>query len=477
MKQLYFLLFLIASGFLISSCEESDSDFQDLFPKEYYKILYFKNSGSMELELPNLTSSPTFESSFIVCKAGSNPKLKANPRIDIMSQQELDEKYSIPEAVNYKVLPNSTYSFDDQKLKFEEEDLYKTITVSFNPTVIKDLLEGSSSSIVWVLPLKLTSKSDSINAERNTILMKIVSVNTPRIQFKNNFTKINLQNAEAVVNMEAELAGVSNNNWDFNCKVVYAADATEILDSYNQNNPTSKCRLLPADNVNFSLTSFEFVNGNSYASKNLELKISDENLEAGTNYLLPIRLTENSIDGFLMDDIGYILVSKPFGDSNRLLLTAQMLSSPYTEPSEGRLSYLVDGDLGTFWHSIWSYLVVDNLGYYFDVDFNTLNSIQSFSVGYNTRNYNGGMPMTINLYVNGGDYTDWSFVETLTYENNGLPKTAASEYRSSIMVADKKFTKLRFAVTRNLFISGEFGYPGTGKDGNWSLAEFRLWGK
>lgn len=55
MKKKY--LFLLLGGCLMAlfSCDNNESDYQDLFPEEYHKILYIKDSGSVELELSQLS--------------------------------------------------------------------------------------------------------------------------------------------------------------------------------------------------------------------------------------------------------------------------------------------------------------------------------------------------------------------------------------------------------------------------------------
>lgn len=57
MKKKY--LFLSLGGCLMAlfSCDNNESDYQDLFPEEYHKILYIKDSGSVELELSQLSST------------------------------------------------------------------------------------------------------------------------------------------------------------------------------------------------------------------------------------------------------------------------------------------------------------------------------------------------------------------------------------------------------------------------------------
>ena len=51
-----------------------------------------------------------------------------------------------------------------------------------------------------------------------------------------------------------------------------------------------------------------------------------------------------------------------------LIKDCSQLSSPFTEPSEGDLCSLLDGDTLTFWHSIWSNGSVDNHTHYLQVE-------------------------------------------------------------------------------------------------------------
>lgn len=97
----------------------------------------------------------------------------------------MDEKYSIPEAVNYKVLPKKTYFLENSELLFTSEELHKYCNVSLTPSIIKELLEEGNPSNLWVLPLKLVSTSDSVNSDKNILFLKIAAVNTPTIKFSN----------------------------------------------------------------------------------------------------------------------------------------------------------------------------------------------------------------------------------------------------------------------------------------------------
>ena len=45
---------------------------------------------------------------------------------------------------------------------------------------------------VWVLPLQVTSETDSINAEKNELFLKLTGVITPAIGFANSDVEVKL---------------------------------------------------------------------------------------------------------------------------------------------------------------------------------------------------------------------------------------------------------------------------------------------
>ena len=480
MKNKYLFSLLGGCLLMLFSCDNGESDYQNLFPEEYHKILYIKDSGSVDLELPQLSSTPTYDYSFVVCKAGSNPALEANAYIEVMSQKELDEKYSIPEAVNYKVLPKKTYTLENSELLFASEELHKYCNVSLVPSVIKELMEEGNPTHLWVLPLKLVSDSDSINSDKNILFLKITAVNTPTVRFSEKSKKINLENNLSLsVNVSAEIANVSNNQWDFSCEIAYASDATSLLDEYNRNNPSSKCVLMPSQNVTLSLNSFDFEQGYSKAVTDLVLDIQSDGLVSGTNYFVPIRLVTCTEEGFVLDDPYFLIVTNPFGNSAKITLNSGQLSSPHSEQNnEGKLESLVDNNKETFWHAWYSKYVVSEIGYYFDIALTA--PITDFSIGYTTRSgdYHED-PITIYLYgsnVGGDNLSNWTLITTLNNTTDALPTTASTDYKSGVFSAATSFSYLRFACPESMR-NGEIRYPGSGRDGSLNLAEFRLWGK
>jgi len=61
--------------------------------------------------------------------------------------------------------------------------------------------------------------------------------------------------------------------------------------------------------------------------------------------------------------------------SNPFITNVSQLSSPNTEPTEGSLDAMIDGDNSSFWHSTWSEGNVENGQHYFQVTLNKRNNI------------------------------------------------------------------------------------------------------
>lgn len=105
-----YIVLLVGFIVLFNSCNDSKYDLDNIVPNEYHKILYISNSGKQKLILYD--TGEDFVYSLSVFKSGSNPKETADVDLSVMSQEQLDLKYSTPEAVEYKVIPEDCYSFD-----------------------------------------------------------------------------------------------------------------------------------------------------------------------------------------------------------------------------------------------------------------------------------------------------------------------------------------------------------------------------
>ena len=73
---------------LLTACDESKYELENLVPEEYHKVLYINKSGTQELTLYNTGELNTY--AFSVYKGGSDPSLTASGEIAVHSQEEVD---------------------------------------------------------------------------------------------------------------------------------------------------------------------------------------------------------------------------------------------------------------------------------------------------------------------------------------------------------------------------------------------------
>lgn len=153
---------------------------------------------------------------------------------------------------------------------------------------------------------------------------------------------------------------------------------------------------------------------------------------------------------FLIAQAGMVFVEIP--------LTEDMLSTNAQEPREGPIRNILDGDPGSFFHSIWSSSISE--AHYMQV---TLHEpIEGCIFWYQNRNSAGGEPTDVLIQVS-SDGEQW---RDLTHITSGLPTGASSQYESAYLVADSPFTHFRFTVNKTS--------SGTAPR-HFSMAEFKMY--
>ena len=85
---------------LLTACDESKYELENLVPEEYHKVLYINKSGTQELTLYNTGELNTY--AFSVYKGGSDPSLTASGEIAVHSQEEVDVLY----GTDYRIIPS-----------------------------------------------------------------------------------------------------------------------------------------------------------------------------------------------------------------------------------------------------------------------------------------------------------------------------------------------------------------------------------
>lgn len=342
------IIYLAGCLMLLSACNNSKYDLENLVPQEYHKILYVNNSGKQEMTLYDTGEDYTYTLSVI--KTGSDPTLTANAQINVLSQEEVDQLYSNPEAVNYKVLSEESFSLETADLVFTSEDHSKSVNVSVNSTKVKALIE-SNPEAKWVLPLRVTSQTDSVNAAKNELFLQITGVVTPNVGFfvQSEEVKEFLFGEVPSITEEIEIGLDTENKWDLSCEL--EIESADFIADYNDENGTV-FQMMPEGSYSFD----ELVSlpAGTTTSK-LNVTIDGSKFTIPGDYMLPVKI--KSVSQFAVSatmNVYPIKIRVMAKELDRTGWTGTANSEETTgEGSNGAANKVLDGDLGTYWHSIW----------------------------------------------------------------------------------------------------------------------------
>lgn len=339
---------LIASGLMaLGACDNSEYDLENQIPERFHKIIYLNLTGKQDLTLYKTEDDNIYTLS--VVKGGSDPSLSATADVKVMTQAEVDEEYSNLEGVNYKVIDSSCYSFDNNQLSFAANEDYKLVNVALNPSKVLEAIEGTPDA-QWVLPLYLSSETDSINANKRELFLQL-SVVTPSIGFVSTDFTIKSYTYGRVPESIVDSIGFkldTSNKWDITCQFGLQND---FLTTYNQQHG-SVFQLVPKESYAFAESMPLAAGANQTA---LVVAIQGAQLAPG-DYMLPIELQHVSQFEIATDrsvrPVAFRVMGKQLDRSD---WTAKASSEELSGEGavNGKVSCLIDGDLNTYWHSKW----------------------------------------------------------------------------------------------------------------------------
>ena len=345
MKKNILLSILAGSLMGLVSCNKSDYDLETMIPEEFHKIVYLKTYGKQELTLYATGQENKFD--YSILKGGAMPELTASAELKVLTQEELDEKYSILENVKYKLIEQDAYTIDNTYFEFSSEENFKPFTVSLNAEAIaKDSDEDPEA--VWVLPLYLSSKTDSINANKNSIFLQVRNLFRPEVGFKSSTLEYHEESSFSVSVPVA--LNVENTGWDINCKFGTADE--DYVNSYNEVNGTG-FQLFKGD---FKIDeSLNLTKDTPEASINVTV---DATGVAAGDYLLPVKITETSMFGIQDEKDVYPVAIRIKGNNvdrtNWNAFASSDASDKEPVDNGGAAKHAIDNDTNTFWHSKWS---------------------------------------------------------------------------------------------------------------------------
>lgn len=348
MKKTTYLSLLAGCLITLGACEGSEYDLQNQIPEKFHKILYLDISGRQELTLYNTENDYKYE--FTVIKGGSDPALSASAEIGVLSQAEVNEQYS-GEGLTYKVLGSEAYSFDTTKFEFvSENDRYKTVTLSIKPRIVKSIMDTDETA-TWILPVKLSSENDSINANKNQIFIKLNGVLTPGIGFASTELDYHLYYASLLtgdIPLRVKFGIDTTNEWDpIDCTF---GTNDEFVDAYNNENGTVYQQLPKSA---YSFNNFQTI-PNGGKDVDFTVNIHATQLTPG-DYMLPLKIT--TVSNFAINEAANIhpIAFRIVGEKlDRTGWTAAANTEELISDGVCYAGKVLDDDTETFWHSVWN---------------------------------------------------------------------------------------------------------------------------
>ena len=349
-KYLYSAIAIILGLFIITSC--SNSEYGNLVPNKYHKIAYFKNSGENSLSL--YTTQTNYQDTLIVLKGGSDQSLAADLKVNVMTQSDVDSIYSNVEGVDYKIIPQDAYSFNNgQDVSIGKGETGKYLTMTINPLKIYQQITANPG-VKYVLPLQLISnKKDSVNSDLDKILC-VINVTIPTISFQSGSQTAEMIYKTLNVNVPMNLSSCDSNRWNFNCSLDESQNS-QLVASYNASNGTSY-EVLP-DN-SYSISGLGFTKGNFQDTATVSINRSY--LQNDHTYLLPLSLAGTTMGNEMAvsSTVDYLIVSNPtYGivepDRSQWKILFDNNDNKFTGSSSdnGGPYTILDGNLETYWHS------------------------------------------------------------------------------------------------------------------------------
>ncbi len=451
MKNLFVYIILISLLCMFFSCEDNKEEYLE----NYGTILYFLESGEVDLNIYNTGEHTTFRTT--VVKAGYHELAQAEVTIEVLDAGQL-AVYNTENDTEYVLLPANCNNLPEQtSLSFAGNDSYKWFEVELKTEEIANLPEEGE----YVVALYMAS-ADSVNSDKNMVFIKPV-VLTPTIGLLESGFSQNLvyDNSSGNITLQMTLTVPFENRWDFECTL---AIDEELLAEYNESS-LIYYSLLPSHAYTLSNNGVVAFRPGENA-QTLDITIERSGLDYN-NYILPVRLVRCSKESFEIDPAGntsLFAISYVPDESKlqKLNLTAGMLSTNAQESSEGPLANLLDNDLSTYFHSRWSNGAVsdDGGGHYVQVTLDEFCSAIKFQ--YSTRSTNGAAA-PVEIIVSGS--SDGVNFRNMAVINEDLPTGGAEYYTSAVIIGAEPCNIFRFTVTENASGSKYFV---------WST--FSLWG-
>lgn len=423
-----------------TSCEDGNKNLTD----QYATILYLNKSGVIDVPLYNTGTDGSFTNS--VCKSGHDLSANANVSLEILTQEELD-KYNDGSGTSFELLDEQYYNMPTRNFVFTGKDSYKIFDVTFKTG---DMANDLPIDKAYVLPVRLSSANDSINADLNMMILRPL-VETPKLVFDDTgIQRREICQQSDTLAFKTPVYLNIDNQWEFDVMFENNVDSlTKRVAEYNSEAGTTY-QLLPKEFYKFKeKIKFEPTD----LIKQVEVGVYQTNQVDNTwlpdgEYLLPIIVTE--CDGKPFDVKGascYILL-KMSGD---VIIPYMYYVNSHSTAAADVFTNVFDGNTSTNWQSHWQTLTSHNRhpihGVYIDMNYGF--NLSKVKFKYTTSKSANTQPTHIVIYA-GSSADDLTKIAELTKDVDGLPTAKETAFETPEYTLDKPSKFFRFSMLKSM---------------------------
>jgi len=283
---------------LALACERDDK--QEIFPEEFFKVLYIKDSGERNVQMN--TAQDVVTEQMLVVKGGAHPEMSADCRLEVMSVADAAARYGFQEEA-IGIIPEGSYRLPGS-ISLTEEAPFQYINVELMPALMVQAMR-EKPGLNWILPLRLASESGSVNKDNCLVLLNC-SVVSPFIDWaKSGDQTVTIDYKTLAYPIELEISRTEISKTAFSGTI--EALGEEAVAAYNAKHGTAY-PLLPASSYSLGGISFE---ANKLSGSAL-VNLSRTGLTADVEYLLPVRMVSVTSSLFeLSEGVKYLIVGNP----------------------------------------------------------------------------------------------------------------------------------------------------------------------
>lgn len=329
------LLYVMTMPLLLAACQDNRLD--GLEPDR----IYLPKSG-VQIE-ESYTIGETAVAQLWTYKSSYNG---SSCRVTYTIDPDLLTACNTAGGTDYELLPESCYEIPDNTVEISGRDEYGRFSVNYSPEKIVELCGGTYGREKYALPFRISS-AEVETTDRNTAILVfrvkepvigMLSESTPEIKFDYGASEVLMQSVKFGMDFESK--------WD--CAFTLESDPAlleQALAAYNSANGTAYA-LLPADAYRLSQTEGVVKTGMDAVS--VDVAIDPAKCNSGL-YAVPVVLTDVASPLRLNPAARTCIV--PVNCVGRYVdKTGWTVQVSSVNPNYGKPEYLIDGNIGTYWH-------------------------------------------------------------------------------------------------------------------------------